>query len=95
MLPSDDDRWAELHGRLHHRVRRHEFFSADAALWTLPDPTRAQSHQKPAMWKSVLEGIRYVRRDGDPNCVCAMSASPTLIGPAAMLNICIGRRPVS
>lgn len=51
-----------------------------AALWTLPDPPRAESPHKPAMWKSVPEGIRYVRRD------VALSSLMLL---AAMLNICI------
>jgi hypothetical protein len=51
-----------------------------AALWTLPDPPRGTTQKKPAMWHSVLEGIRYVRRDS------ALSAVMLL---AAMLNICI------
>src|SRR5262245_14107102 len=51
-----------------------------AALWTLPDPPRAASQKKPAMWQSVVEGIRYVRQDG---------ALSSLILLAAMLNVCI------
>lgn len=51
-----------------------------AALWTLPDPPRAESPRKPAMWTSVPEGIRYVRRD------VALSSLMLL---AAMLNVCI------
>ena len=51
-----------------------------AALWSLPDPPRAASRKKPAMWHSVLEGIRYVRQDG---------ALSSLILLAAMLNVCI------
>jgi MFS family permease len=51
-----------------------------AALWTLPDPPRAASQKKPAMWQSVLEGIRYVRQDG---------ALSSLMLLAAMLNVCI------
>jgi hypothetical protein len=34
------------------------------ALWTLPDPPRAPaSEAKPSVWRSILEGIQYVRRD--------------------------------
>jgi MFS family permease len=51
-----------------------------AALWTLPDPPRAASRKKPAMWSSVLEGLRYVRKDG---------ALSSLMLLAAMLNVCI------
>jgi hypothetical protein len=51
-----------------------------AALWTLPDPPRAASQKKPAMWPSMLEGLRYVRRDG---------ALSSLVVLAAMLNVCI------
>jgi len=51
-----------------------------AALWTLPDPPRAAAQKKPAMWQSVLEGIRYVRQD---------SPLTSLMVLAAMLNVCI------
>jgi MFS family permease len=50
------------------------------ALWTLPDPPRVASQKKPALWPSVLEGIRYVRQDG---------ALSSLVLLAAMLNVCI------
>jgi transmembrane secretion effector len=51
-----------------------------AALWTLPDPPRTTRAKKPSMWQSVLEGIRYVRRD---------AALSSLLLLAAMLNVCI------
>jgi len=34
-----------------------------AALWRLPDPPKAESVAKPPMWRSILDGIAYVRRD--------------------------------
>lgn len=51
-----------------------------AALWSLPDPPRPASHKKPAMWPSVLEGIRYVHQDGPLSSLMLL---------AAMLNVCI------
>jgi hypothetical protein len=56
------------------------FLFVIAALWTLPDPPRGSTQKKPPVWHSVLEGIRYVRRD---------SALSALMLLAAMLNICI------
>ena len=50
------------------------------ALWTLPDPPRAVSQKRPAVWQSVLEGVRYVRQD---------AALSSLVLLAAMLNVCI------
>jgi MFS family permease len=34
-----------------------------AALWRLPDPPKAASAAKPPVWRSILDGIAYVRRD--------------------------------
>ena len=51
-----------------------------AALWTLPDPPRAAALNKPPVWKSVREGIHYVRHDG---------ALSSLMLLAAILNVCI------
>jgi hypothetical protein len=51
-----------------------------AALWTLPDPPRAAAQKKPVMWQSVIEGIRYVRRDGPLTSLMLL---------AAVLNVCI------
>jgi hypothetical protein len=51
-----------------------------AALWTLPDPPRTTKANAPSMWQSVLEGIRYVRKD---------AALSSLMLLAAMLNVCI------
>jgi hypothetical protein len=56
------------------------FLFVIAALWTLPDPPRGAAQKKPAMWHSVLEGIKYVRQD---------SALSSLMLLAAMLNVCI------
>jgi MFS family permease len=51
-----------------------------AALWSLPDPPRAhQSTAKPAVWKSILDGFAYVRRDVPLRSLMLL---------AAMLNFC-------
>jgi MFS family permease len=49
-------------------------------LWWLPDPPTAQSGNKPTVWKSILDGINYVRRDVPLR---------SLMLVAAMLNFCI------
>jgi MFS family permease len=51
-----------------------------AALWRLPDPPKAASAAKPPMWRSILDGIAYVRRDVPLR---------SLMLVAAMLNFCI------
>lgn len=51
-----------------------------AALWRLPDPPKAQSAAKPPVWRSILDGIAYVRRDVPLR---------SLMLVAAMLNFCI------
>ena len=51
-----------------------------AALWRLPDPPRAASAAKPPVWRSILDGIAYVRRDVPLR---------SLMLVAAMLNFCI------
>jgi MFS family permease len=51
-----------------------------AALWWLPDPPTAQSGNKPTVWRSILDGINYVRRDVPLR---------SLMLVAAMLNFCI------
>jgi hypothetical protein len=51
-----------------------------AALWTLPDPPQAPARARSPLWQSVLEGIKYVRRD---------TALASLMLLAAMLNVCI------
>ena len=51
-----------------------------AALWRLPDPPKAGSAAKPPMWRSILDGITYVRRD---------IPLRSLMLVAAMLNFCI------
>lgn len=51
-----------------------------AALWRLPDPPKAGSAAKPPMWRSILDGIAYVRRD---------IPLRSLMLVAAMLNFCI------
>jgi hypothetical protein len=51
-----------------------------AALWTLPDPPQAKARTGAPIWQSVLEGIRYVRRD---------TALSSLMLLAAMLNVCV------
>ena len=51
-----------------------------AALWRLPDPPRATSAAKPPVWRSILDGIAYVRRDVPLR---------SLMLVAAMLNFCI------
>jgi MFS family permease len=50
------------------------------ALWRLPDPPKAQSAAKPPVWRSILDGIAYVRRDVPLR---------SLMLVAAMLNFCI------
>lgn len=51
-----------------------------AALWRLPDPPQSASAAKPPVWRSILDGIAYVRRDVPLR---------SLILVAAMLNFCI------
>jgi len=51
-----------------------------AALWRLPDPAKAASAAKPPVWRSILDGIAYVRRDVPLR---------SLMLVAAMLNFCI------
>jgi MFS family permease len=51
-----------------------------AALWQLPDPPKAASAAKPPVWRSILDGIAYVRQDVPLR---------SLILVAAMLNFCI------
>jgi MFS family permease len=51
-----------------------------AALWQLPDPPKMQqSAGKPPVWKSILEGFAYVRRDVPLRSLMLL---------AAMLNLC-------
>ncbi len=51
------------------------------ALWKLPDPPVAQiSGTKPSVWRSILEGIQYVRRDVPLS---------SLMLTATVLNFCI------
>ena len=51
-----------------------------AALWRLPDPPKSESAAKPPVWRSILDGIAYVRRDVPLR---------SLMLVAAMLNFCI------
>lgn len=51
-----------------------------AALWRLPDPPKTGSAAKPPVWRSILDGIAYVRRDVPLR---------SLMLVAAMLNFCI------
>lgn len=51
-----------------------------AALWQLPDPPQAGAAAKPPVWRSILDGIAYVRRDVPLR---------SLMLVAAMLNFCI------
>jgi len=51
-----------------------------AALWRLPDPPQAASAAKPPVWRSIMDGIAYVRRDVPLR---------SLMLVAAMLNFCI------
>ena len=51
-----------------------------AALWRLPDPPKVGSAAKPPVWRSILDGIDYVRRDVPLR---------SLMLVAAMLNFCI------
>jgi MFS family permease len=52
-----------------------------AALWRLPDPPRTQaSAAKPPMWRSILDGIAYVRRDVPLRSLMLL---------AAVLNFCL------
>ncbi|MGC2696320.1 MAG: MFS transporter, partial [Candidatus Angelobacter sp.] len=51
------------------------------ALWRLPDPPKAQAAAaRPPVWRSILDGIAYVRRDAPLR---------TLMLVAAMLNFCL------
>jgi MFS family permease len=51
-----------------------------AALWRLPDPPRAQAaKRKPPVWRSIMDGFRYVGHDVPLR---------SLILLAAMLNLC-------
>ena len=51
-----------------------------AALWRLPDPPNAASAAKPPVWRAILDGIAYARRDVPLR---------SLMLVAAMLNFCI------
>jgi MFS family permease len=52
-----------------------------AALWRLPDPAKTPaSAQKPAVWRSIMDGIAYVRKDAPLR---------SLVLLAAMLNFCL------
>jgi len=51
-----------------------------AALWRLPDPPKVESAAKPPVWRSILDGIAYVRGDVPLG---------SLMLVAAMLNFCI------
>lgn len=51
-----------------------------AALWRLPDPPKAATAGKPPVWRAILDGIAYVRRDVPLR---------SLMLVAAMLNFCI------
>ena len=51
-----------------------------AALWRLPDPPKVESAAKPPVWRSILDGIAYVRGDVPLR---------SLMLVAAMLNFCI------
>jgi MFS family permease len=52
------------------------------ALWRLPDPPRAQAATaRPPVWRSILDGIAYVRRDVPLRSLMLL---------AAMLNFCTG-----
>lgn len=51
-----------------------------AALWRLPDPPKGASAARPPLWRSILDGIAYVRRDVPLR---------SLMLVAAMLNFCI------
>lgn len=51
-----------------------------AALWRLPDPPHAQTSARPPMWKSISEGIAYVRRDVPLRSLMLL---------AAVLNFCL------
>jgi MFS family permease len=52
-----------------------------AALWRLPDPAKLQaSARKPAVWRSILDGVSYVRADVPLR---------SLVLLAAMLNFCL------
>jgi MFS family permease len=56
------------------------FLFVIAALWTLPDPPQAPARARTPLWQSVLDGIKYVRRD---------TALASLMVLAAMMNVCI------
>jgi MFS family permease len=51
-----------------------------AALWQLPDPPKAEPAAKSPVWRSILDGIAYVRGDVPLR---------SLMLVAAMLNFCI------
>jgi MFS family permease len=52
------------------------------ALWRLPDPPKAQAAAaRPPVWRSILDGIAYVRRDVPLRSLMLL---------AAMLNFCTG-----
>ena len=51
------------------------------ALWRLPDPPKAQACRgRPPVWRSILDGLAYVRRDVPLR---------TLMLVAAMMNLCL------
>ncbi len=56
------------------------FLAILGALWTLPDPPAFAKGSKPPMWRSILEGIRYVRRDKPLSALMLM---------ATVINFCI------
>jgi hypothetical protein len=56
------------------------FLFVIAALWTLPDPPRAQAPARGPVWRSVLDGIKSVRQD---------AALSSLMLLAAMINVCV------
>lgn len=52
------------------------------ALWRLPDPPKAQAAAaRPSVWRSILDGIAYVRRDVPLRSLMLLTA---------MLNFCTG-----
>jgi MFS family permease len=56
------------------------FLFVIAALWTLPDPPRAQAASRGPVLRSALDGIKSVRGD---------AALSSLMVLAAMINVCV------
>ncbi|HEX4168338.1 MAG TPA: MFS transporter [Bryobacteraceae bacterium] len=56
------------------------FLGLSAAMWTLPDPPRHAHKTKASMWRSIAEGIRYLRTD-------EVLYSLALLG--AVVNLCM------